>query len=71
MTLDQVKRNLGKRVIWHNPRDGSRTAYHLVGCILRKDEESRFYYQAELRDIESKHSSLIAALEDIEELKGE
>lgn len=37
----------------------------LTACILRKDKNNRFYYQAELKDSGCKNSVLIVAPEKV------
>lgn len=62
MTLQQVKFSLNKTVSYNgNP-------YILTACIMRLSESTgKFFYQAELKDSNSRHSLVIAKLEDVEQ----
>ena len=51
MTIEQVKQNLNKTVLFSNPKLYlENEKYILVGCIIRRGEQG-FFYQAELQDI--------------------
>lgn len=69
MDISRVKYNLGKPVKLTIPRHYIDSVYMLTGCIIRRDEKTgEFFYQAELRDMNSMVESLmIVRLEDIEE----
>lgn len=71
MNLNEVKRNLNKRVIYGCKRlflDDS-DGYILTGCILRLSRQGEYFYQAEL--IEEKSGCVvIASLEDVKEIRG-
>lgn len=61
MDISQVKRCLGKKVIYQN------TEYLLTGCTIRQDENANFFYQAELQDLSAVHSVVICKLDEIEQ----
>lgn len=71
MTIEQVKSNLNKVVLFSDPQLHMKNQkYTLVGCTIRRDERG-FYYQAEIQDIVQPKSVMICRLENIKELKGE
>ena len=63
MKLEEVKRNLNKMVVL----DGKKGIYRLTACVIRKDKNGEFYYQAELLDTKHGSSILFCGLEDIAE----
>lgn len=69
MTLDRVKRNLNRLVLYNNAKDSTRTPYYLTACILRLNRTTqKFFYSAELLDAKTKNSVVIVKLEDVEEI---
>lgn len=72
MTIDQVKKNLNKTVLFTNPKLYlENVKYILSGCIIRRGEQG-FYYQAELTEKNKDHECVvICRLEEIEEVKHE
>lgn len=60
MKIEEVKRNLNKKVKY-----GNTDRYKLTACILRKNEHG-YFYQAEILDTISGSSVLIVKLEDLE-----
>lgn len=70
MTIEQVKQNLNKTVLFSNPRlHLENEKYILVGCIIRRGEQG-FFYQAELQDINQPKSIIVCSLEEIEAVRG-
>lgn len=67
MEIKEVKENIGKTV-YYNP-DGKVQKYILNACILRKNSNKQFYYQAELLDLTCNHSVLIVSLEKVKTSK--
>ena len=63
MDISQVKRCLGKKVIYQN------TENLLTACTIRQDENTNFFYQAELQDLSAVHSVVICKLDEIEQEK--
>ena len=61
MTAKEVKANLNKPV----KLSGKAGNYILSGAIFRKGKQG-FFYQAELQDVKSNNSIVIAKLEDVE-----
>lgn len=61
MDLQEVKRNLNKRVSYK----GKKGIYELRACIIRRNKEG-YYYQAELFDRVNGNSIVLCKLEDIE-----
>ena len=61
MDLQEVKRNLNKRVKYKG-FDGE---YKLTACILRRDK-THYFYQAELLDLRNGRSVIYCKLSDIE-----
>lgn len=64
MKLEDVKRNLNKMVVYQGKKD----IYRLTACVLRKDDEKGYYYQAEISDIKSGRSLSYCRLDDIAEV---
>lgn len=65
MTIEQVKQNLNKTVLFSNPKlHLENEKYTLVGCIIRRGEQG-FFYQAELQDINQPKSIITCGLEEI------
>lgn len=70
MTIEQVKQNLNKTVLFSNPKLFiENEKYILVGCIIRRGEQG-FFYQAELQDIKQPKSIIVCSLEEIESDSG-
>lgn len=68
MTEREIKRNLNKRVRFTNKRLFVENAdYILAGATIRRNE-SGFFYQAILQDLNNGNSVLVCKLEDIEEV---
>lgn len=67
MDISRVKYNLGQTVRLVLPRHYVDGEYLLSGCILRKNENGEFFYQAELTDVNSR-AVIIAKLENIFEV---
>lgn len=65
MDISQVKKNLGRKVVYNG------TEYLFSGCIIRPDEQNGFYYQAELQDLKANNSVIICALPEVKENKNE
>ena len=63
MKLEEVKRNLNEMITFDEKKD----IYKFTGCIIRKNENGEFYYQAELSDTKHGNSLLYCKLEDITE----
>lgn len=69
MTLNEIKRNLNRKII-HKSRYGS-SEYILRGVYLRRHQKTgEFYYTAELQDLNTR-SLLYSGLENIEEEKND
>ena len=67
MTIEQVKKNLNKTVLFNNPKfHMENQKYVLIGCTIRRDEQG-FYYQAEIQDIRQPKAVIICRLDEIEE----
>ena len=66
MKLSEVKYHLGQYVNFKSSHLHINSKYILTACIMRKND-SNFFYQAELQDLNNKHSILICSLDDIEE----
>lgn len=62
MNISQVKRSLGRKVLYNG------TEYILTGCIIRRSITGKFYYQAEIKDLNANSALLYCRLEDLEEL---
>ena len=61
MTINEVKKNLGRRVSF-NKSD----CYELTGCIIRRSVKTgRFFYQAELADKSCGSTLLYCDLRDV------
>lgn len=68
MTIEQVKSNLNKVVLFSNPKLHMKNQkYTLVGCTIRRGEQG-IYYQAEIQDTAQPKSVMICRLEDLEEV---
>lgn len=67
MDISKVKYNLGHKVRLVLPRHYVDGEYLLTGCIIRKNDEGRFFYQAELSEIGTR-AVIIAGLESIFEI---
>lgn len=69
MNIKDVKLYMNKTVYYDTGQiniDGcSIKDFVLTACILRKDKNNRFYYQAELKDSGCKNSVLIVELEKV------
>lgn len=63
MNISQVKRSLGRKVLYNG------TEYILTGCIIRRGITGKFYYQAEIKDLNANSALLYCRLEDLEEMK--
>lgn len=63
MNISQVKRSLGRKVLYNG------TEYILTGCIIRRGITGKFYYQAEIKDLNANSVLLYCRLEDLEEMK--
>lgn len=62
MNISEIKRNLGKKVLYDS------SEYVLTGCTIRRNIiTGQFYYQAELQDVEANSSLIITALDKVEE----
>lgn len=72
MTIEQVKKNLSKPVLFTNSKLFLENAeYILSGCIIRRGEQG-FFYQAELTEKLKNHKCvIICRLEEIEEVEHE
>lgn len=62
MNISQVKRSLGRKVLYNG------TEYILTGCIIRRSITGKFYYQAEIKDLNANSALLYCRLEDLEEI---
>lgn len=67
MDISRVKYNLGQRVRLVLPRLYVDGEYLLTGCILRRNDDGGFFYQAELSEMDT-GSAIITSLEDILEI---
>lgn len=63
MNISEVKRNLERTVLYN------RAEYILTGCIIRRGITGKFYYQAEIKDLNANSALLYCRLEDLEEMK--
>lgn len=60
MDIVDVKKNLNRKVSFRNAE------YVLTGCIIRKNKKSQqFFYQAELLDVVTNNSVMIAGLKEV------
>lgn len=64
MTIENVKKNLNKPVIFKNPKLNLECSYILTACIIRRGKQG-FFYQAELQDIKQNNSVMRCGLEEI------
>lgn len=62
MNISQVKRSLGRKVLYNG------TEYILTGCIIRRGITGKFYYKAEIKDLNANSALLYCRLEDLEEI---
>lgn len=62
MNISEVKRNLERKVLYNGAK------YILTGCIIRRGITGKFYYQAEIKDLNANSSLLYCRLEDLEEI---
>lgn len=62
MNISEVKRNLERKVLYNGAK------YILKGCIVRRGITGKFYYQAEIKDLNANSALLYCRLEDLEEL---
>lgn len=60
MSIEEIKRNLNKMVVYK----GIPNVYRLTACIIRKNEKG-FFYQVEILDVKA-NSIIFCKLEDIE-----
>lgn len=65
MEISEVKAALGKQVHFRDDRLFCDGEYILTGCIIRRSDRGRFYYQAELQDLRQNNTVCIAPLEKI------
>lgn len=64
MNISEVKRNLERKVLYNGAK------YILKGCIIRRGIiTGKFYYQAEIKDLNANSALLYCRLEDLEEMK--
>ena len=63
MNISEVKRNLERKVLYNGAK------YILTGCIIRQGITGKFYYQAEIKDLNANSALLYCRLEDLEEMK--
>ena len=63
MNISEVKRSLGRKVLYNG------TEYILTVCIIRRGITGKFYYQAEIKDLNANSALLYCRLEDLEEMK--
>ena len=59
MDIKEVKRNLGKTVVF-----GGKD-YIFTACVLRRSNAGELFYQAELQDTKQNNSVLIAKLSEV------
>lgn len=65
MDIIEVKAALGKRVRYKNDRLFCDADYILTGCIIRRSERGKFYYQAEIQDLRQQNSVSIVDLDKL------
>ena len=65
MEIAEVKTALGKRVRFKDERLSVDADYIFTGCIIRRSNRGRFFYQAEIQDIKNKNSICIVDLEKL------
>lgn len=65
MEIKDVKNNLKEIVTYRDKKNNVESDYRFTGCILRKDEDGQFFYQAELQDLKA-NCILCVSLESIE-----
>ena len=68
MELAEVKRAMNHKVLYRPSGSESGTPYILTGCILRRQKDGMFFYQAEIMDITSRNSVIICSLDDIQRM---
>lgn len=71
MKIEEVKRNLNKKVHIKDGKNYLDNDYLFTGCILRLDSKKGFYYQAELQDLKQGRSIMICKLEDVQPIESE
>ena len=71
MKIEEVKRNLNKKVHYKDSKNYLDNDYLFTGCIIRRDDKGNFYYQAELQSMNKSSSILICKLEDVQLLESE
>ena len=71
MKIEEVKRNLNKKVHIKDGKNYIDNDYIFTACILRRDDKGKFFYQAELQDLKHCRSILICKLEDVQPLESE
>lgn len=65
MEIGEVKAALGKRVRFRDDRLFCDADYILTGCIIRRSERGKFYYQAEIQDLRQQNSVSIVDLDKL------
>ena len=65
MDISEVKAALGKRVRFRDDRIFCDGEYILTGCIIRRSDRGRFYYQAELQDVRQNKAVCITSLDKV------
>lgn len=60
MNISEVKRNLERTVLYNGAE------YILTGCIIRRSITGKFYYQAEIKDLNANSALLYCRLDDLE-----
>lgn len=65
MEIAEVKAALGKRVRFKDDRLFVDAEYILTGCIIRRSDRGRFFYQAEIQDLKNQKSICIVDLEKL------
>lgn len=65
MDISEVKAALGKRVRFKDDRLFFDAEYILTGCIIRRSDRGRFFYQAEIQDLKNQKSICIVDLEKL------
>lgn len=65
MEISEVKAALGKRVRFRDERLYCDAEYILTGCIIRRSDRGKFYYQAEIQDTSHNNSVSIVGLDKL------
>lgn len=65
MDISEVKAALGKKVHFCDDRLHCDADYILTGCIIRRSEHGRFFYQAEIQDLNRQNSVCIVSLDKL------